>query len=147
MDQRIIFGPDKRSTWSITTWAVERIPRELGLTSNPGPYRITAEIVKDGGPVGLGYGVTSLVKWQRSCYINVASDQGSCYINGAVTGHHITLMEPCYSVLWRCPWCNGYRRRKWTRVQILDETDCISHSTNTLGKGMNPIILPPAMGK
>ena len=34
-----------------------------------------------------------------------------------------------------------------TWVQILDETDCISHSTNTLGKGMNPIILPPAMGK
>ena len=33
-----------------------------------------------------------------------------------------------------------------TRVQILDETDCISHNTNTLGKGMNPIILP-AMGK
>ena len=30
---------------------------------------------------------------------------------------------------------------------ILDETDCISHSTNTLGKGMNPVILPPAMGK
>ena len=34
-----------------------------------------------------------------------------------------------------------------TRVQNLDETDCISHCTNTLGKGMNPIILPPAMGK
>ena len=33
-----------------------------------------------------------------------------------------------------------------TRVQILDETDCISRSTNTLGKGMNPIILPPAIG-
>ena len=49
----------------------------------------------------------------------------------------------------RCPWCNGYRRRKWTRWQlkILDETGCISHSTNTLGKGMNPVILPPAMGK
>ena len=30
---------------------------------------------------------------------------------------------------------------------ILGETDCISHSTKTLGKGMNPIILPPAMGK
>ena len=30
-----------------------------------------------------------------------------------------------------------------TRVQILDETDCISHNTNTLGKGMNPIILLP----
>ena len=33
-----------------------------------------------------------------------------------------------------------------TRVQIRDKTDCILHSTNTLGKGMNPIILPPAMG-
>ena len=32
-----------------------------------------------------------------------------------------------------------------TRVQILDETDL--HFTNTIGKGMNPIILPPAMGK
>ena len=29
----------------------------------------------------------------------------------------------------------------------LAETVCISHSTNTLRKGMNPIILPPAMGK
>ena len=34
-----------------------------------------------------------------------------------------------------------------TRVQILDETNSISHSTNTFGKGMNPNILPPAMGK
>ena len=34
-----------------------------------------------------------------------------------------------------------------TRVQILDETDCISHSINTLGKGKNPIILPPAIVK
>ena len=25
--------------------------------------------------------------------------------------------------------------------------DCISQSTNTLGKGMNPIILPTAMGQ
>ena len=25
--------------------------------------------------------------------------------------------------------------------------DCILHSTNTLGKGMNLIIFPPAMGK
>ena len=31
------------------------------------------------------------------------------------------------------------------QVQIHDEVDCISHTTNTLGKGMNPIILPPAM--
>ena len=34
-----------------------------------------------------------------------------------------------------------------TRVQILDVTDSISQSTSTLWKGMNPIILPPAMGK
>ena len=30
---------------------------------------------------------------------------------------------------------------------ILDETDCVSQGTNTLRKGMNPIILPSAMGK
>ena len=47
---------------------------------------------------------------------------------------------------WRCPCCNGHRHRKWTRVQILED-DCISHSTNTLGKGMKPIIIPPAIGK
>ena len=50
----------------------------------------------------------------------------------------------------RCLCCNGYRRKKMntaTLVQILDETDCISHCANTLRKGMNPIILPPAMGK
>ena len=39
------------------------------------------------------------------------------------------------------------QRKEMTQVQILDETDCISQSTNTLGKGMNPIIIPPAMGK
>ena len=33
------------------------------------------------------------------------------------------------------------------RVQILDETDCISHSINTIGKGMNPVILPLTMVK
>ena len=48
---------------------------------------------------------------------------------------------------WRCSWCNGYRRKIWTRVQILDETNCISHCINALGKGMIPNILPPVMGK
>ena len=33
------------------------------------------------------------------------------------------------------------------RVQIPDKVVCISHSANTLWKGMNPVILPPAMGK
>ena len=34
------------------------------------------------------------------------------------------------------------------QVEILDNADCISHSTNPFGKGMNPIILPQSvMGK
>ena len=33
-----------------------------------------------------------------------------------------------------------------TQVQILDETVCISCSANTLGKGMNSIILPLVIG-
>ncbi len=33
------------------------------------------------------------------------------------------------------------------RVQILDKAVCISYRANTLGKGMNLIILPPAMDK
>ena len=41
----------------------------------------------------------------------------------------------------------NHEKGKRQKVQILDETDCISHSTNTIGKGMNPIIIPPAMGK
>ena len=67
---------------------------------------------------------------------------------------YVNYMQPKeWDVPWCCgccPWCNGYRHREMdtaTRVQILDEADYISHSTNTLGKGMNPIILPPAIGK
>ena len=33
------------------------------------------------------------------------------------------------------------------QVQILDETVCISHNVNVLGKGMNPVIFPPALDK
>ena len=47
---------------------------------------------------------------------------------------YITFFLVIY--IYNQKWCNGYRRRKWT--------DYISHSTNTLVKGMNPIILPPA---
>ena len=60
------------------------------------------------------------------------------------------LKASIHAIFRRCPWCNGYRRRGMDtakRVQNLDEFDCISHSTNTLGKGMNPIILPPAKAK
>ena len=34
-----------------------------------------------------------------------------------------------------------------TQVQILDETACISRSAKSIGKGMNPTILPPAKGQ
>ena len=34
---------------------------------------------------------------------------------------------------------------KATQVQILDEAICISHSANTLGKGVNSTILPLAI--
>ena len=33
------------------------------------------------------------------------------------------------------------------RVQIRDETTWILHNANTLGKGLNPTILSPAMNK
>ena len=36
---------------------------------------------------------------------------------------------------------------KVTQVQILDKSVYILFSANTIGKGMNPIILPPGMGK
>ena len=45
------------------------------------------------------------------------------------------------------PWLSSLEMDTATRVQILDETDCISRCTNTLWKGVNPIILLPAMGK
>ena len=50
----------------------------------------------------------------------------------------------------RCPWCNGYRRWNWRRrheFKSYTRLIAFAHSTNILEKGMNPIILPPAMGK
>ena len=46
--------------------------------------------------------------------------------------------------------CDGNPGREMDtviQVQILDSVVCISHSVNTLGKYMNPILLPPAMDK
>ena len=34
-----------------------------------------------------------------------------------------------------------------TRVQILDEVECISHSTNNIGKDIDSIIIRQGMGK
>ena len=43
-------------------------------------------------------------------------------------------------------WLSSQGMDTATRVQILDLTDCISHSTNTLGKGMNPKYSPSSYG-
>ena len=45
------------------------------------------------------------------------------------------------------PWLLSLEIETATRVQTLDEADCISHCTNTLGIGMNPIILTLSVGK
>ena len=45
-------------------------------------------------------------------------------------------------------WHNGCYCRKLTwQVQIQDEAVCASLCVNATGKGMNPSILSPAMGK
>ena len=44
-------------------------------------------------------------------------------------------------------WLSSLEMDTVTQIQILDKTDCILHSTSTLRKGMNTIILTPAMGK
>ena len=47
---------------------------------------------------------------------------------------------------WRCPWCNGYRRRKWTRWhEFKSWIRLIAFHIALIP--MNPIILPPTMSK
>ena len=38
--------------------------------------------------------------------------------------HQLVLLS--FSCLWRCPWCNGYRRRKWTRRHFKSWTRMIA---------------------
>ena len=56
-----------------------------------------------------------------------------------------------FTSLQRCSSCILLLGPIWLLIQDLKSYDmqkhCILHSTNTLGKGMKPIILPPAMGK
>ena len=49
-----------------------------------------------------------------------------------------------------CPWCNGNRRRKWTRrheYKSWAKLIAFHIALITFGKGMNPIIFPRAMCK
>ena len=47
----------------------------------------------------------------------------------------------------RCPWCSRYRRRKWTRRHEFKSWTRLIAFHIALAKGINSIILPPAMGK
>ena len=62
-------------------------------------------------------------------------------------GRHVTPRGCWYSVKQDHQFLNKISTKKMdsvTRVQILDEVNSILHNVNTLGKGMNPIVLPPA---
>ena len=61
--------------------------------------------------------------------------------------HTGTLLLTAIDRQLKYPWLSSMEMDTVIRVQILDEFDCISQSANTLGKGMNPVILPPIMGK
>ena len=75
--------------------------------------------------------------------------------NKTQTNKIIYIYIYIYIYIGRCPWCKGGARDVIVIVvgNGHDDTtsnpgrDCITHSTNTLGKGMNPIILPPTMAK
>ena len=64
------------------------------------------------------------------------------------------LKDFLHTIIWYQPYqpCGGARGVMVIVVgnghgDTSSNPDCISHRTNTLGKGMNPIILPPTMGK
>ena len=46
----------------------------------------------------------------------------------------------------RCPWCNGYCRRKWIRRHEFKSWTRLIAYHIALGKGMNPIISPFSYG-
>ena len=103
--------------------------------------------------------------WFRSCYFGLV-----CYFWWLYWVHRLRLVSPSLScsivpsALKQSPGTYHFfafitfysvvcwdRKVHYSQVPFLllttTRSDCISHSTNTLGKGMNPIILPPAMGK
>ena len=44
-------------------------------------------------------------------------------------------------------WLSSLEMDPANRVQVMDKTDCISHSANILKKDIHPTILPLTMGK
>ena len=74
------------------------------------------------------------INWNNSCFILSERSDFQMVIN-------LSMLYLKQAVRGISPYVNS------DKTEFMDETECISHPTNTIGKGMNPIILPPAMGK
>ena len=103
-----------------------------------------------------GWSYTSLHHYKKKTFLLYSQTLPQMHIYCNPDSSKLTRESIIYIYIYierereRCPWYNGYCRRKWTqRHEFKSWTRLIafSHSPNTLGKGMNPIILPPAMGK
>ena len=85
-----------------------------------------------------------------SCFIKAEEPSLPYYL--PIAGGRIIGFIPFPRVLVLCE-MQSVSSRIWTRVAVSISYDDnhytmgTSHNTNTLGKGMDPVILPPAMGK
>ena len=105
-------------------------------------------------------------KGKRGGWREIFTQNSDLYINRYKTWKKIRLanLHECVRVLLGAPFIEPcatskqkrknselvnvqWRKQQAGNIQDLDEAVCISHNTNTLWKGMNPIILPPPMGK
>ena len=86
--------------------------------------------------------------WARSSPGNCAGSLNlTILINGICTPKNALRKktQKRFSVFWDTNWSTNLG--KMVRLTDIIKKKKNSHSTNTLGKGMNPIIFPPAMGK
>ena len=62
-----------------------------------------------------------LVCWALSrsqifgCRFMISSCKSQCPMLKVLSQNSYGKLRFHYLQTWRCPWCNGYRRRKWTR--------------------------------
>ena len=62
---------------------------------------------------GIQWDSNSLVKIGQSSLLTFTSPYVLSLLHRYITFLH--LVYSSLSSSWKCPWCNGYRRRKWTR--------------------------------
>ena len=80
----------------------------------------------------------------RSTFMIKSVYRVSLSLEFQITGKHVLNFIKEVSMV---SWLSSKEMDTATQAQILAEADCILHSTNTFRKGMNPIILPPIIGK